>query len=111
VEVPSPRSQDGDPKLIVYTEDFEVTVVFASFHNHFDWPVDDVDLWTNALSFVGAILNEDVAAASGWNEDKWAGSWLVNRGEPISPPTNLSPMKTIRVRSWNGTLNQDLTVS
>ena len=107
VEVPSPHSEEG-AKLVVYTEDFEVTVNFAYYHNHFDWPANDVDISLKPISLIAAILNEDVAAASGWNDEKWAGSWLVKRGEQIEPPEKFSSMKIVRVRFWDGTLNQDV---
>lgn len=111
VEVPSPSSQNGSPTLLVYTEDREVTVSFAYYHSHFDWPPDDPDMTRNALAFIAAILNEEIGAASGWNGDKWAGSWLVRKGEPIAPPKNMPTMELIRVRSWQGTLNHDLAGS
>lgn len=111
VEVPSPFPQEGSPKLIVYTEDSEVTVSYDSYHSHFNWPPDDPDITLNPLTFIAAILNEEVAAVSGWNDGKWAGSWLHIKGEPIATPEKMSVMKTIRVRSWLGTLNQDLPTS
>ena len=108
VEVPSPHSANGANGLMIYTEDFEVTISFAFYHNHFNWPVPDVDKMIDPLAVVAAILNEDVAAASSWNDDKWCGSWLVDRGEQIAPPNKFSPGNCIRVRSWNGALDQDL---
>jgi len=108
VEVPSPRSGQPGEQLGVYTEDSEVTISFASYHEHFDWPPTDTDRSMNPLTFIAAILNEDVAAVSGWNDDKWCGSWLIEKGEAIAQPKNMNPMKLIRVRSWKGTLDQDL---
>jgi hypothetical protein len=111
VEVPSPVSADVTEKLVVTTEDTEITISFVSYHSHFGWPVDDPDWSINPLSFIAAILNEDVAAVSGWNGDKWAGSWLIERDEKITPPNNCPAMATIRVRSWCGSLDQDILAS
>ncbi len=111
VEVPSPCSKDGSLELIVYTEDTEVIVNFAHYHSHFGWPPDDSDMTRDALTFIAAILSEEIAAASGWNGDKWAGSWLIHKGEAIAPPKNMPIMESIRIRSWQGTLNQDMACS
>lgn len=108
LEVPSPHSEMGSPKLLVYTQDSEVTVSFDFYHSHFDWPANDLDMISNPLTFIDAVINEEVAAVSGWIDGKWAGSWLIRKDEPIASPDKMRPMETIRVRSWCGTLNQDL---
>lgn len=108
VEVPSPRSDRPGGELVIHTDDSEVIVNFAYYHNHFDWPPTDTDRSINPLTFIAAVLDEDVAAVSGWNDDKWCGSWLIDKNEPVVPPKNMNPMKLIRVRSWKGTLDQDL---
>lgn len=110
VEVPSPHSGDS-PKLTIYTENSEITVCFDFYHRHFDWPTLDQDSSLNPLTFIAKVLREDVAAVSAWNDGQWAGSWLINRDERIAPPENFPPMKTIRIRSWNGRLDQDLAVT
>jgi hypothetical protein len=108
VEVPPPHPEKGISKLIVHTEDFEVTVNFDWYHNHFSWPASDMAGSINPLTFIAEILKEDVAVASAWRHDKWAGSWAVRKGEPVVDLANLGLFDRIRVRSWKGTFNQDL---
>ncbi len=111
VEVLAPCSDEGGPKLVVYTEDQEVTVVFDFYHMHFGWPPNDDDASVNPMSFIAAILSENVAVASGWDGVEWRGSWLIERDEEVELPKNMSSIKVIRVRSWSGSRNQDSEIA
>ncbi len=81
VEVPPPEGADLASPLLMHTDRGEVTIGFGHYHTHFDWPPERMapPAWAEPMAFIAAILNEDLAAASGWDGDRWAGSWQGSR--------------------------------
>lgn len=113
VEVAPPEPRDLTSPLWISTRGGVIVVAFDCNHGHFRWPPHHwrVDIWTNARSLVAAILNDDVAAASGWDEGGMRISSWVRRGEaswPRNPPPSVD---RIRLRSWSGSLDRDFPFS
>ena len=108
VDVPAPAEANTSHGLTINTVNEEITVSFDFYHSHFDrWNVREAGYeYEAALPFVQSLLEEVVAVASWWNEDKWAGSCQVLAGEaPLMPV--VKDYSHVRVRSWHGTLNAD----
>ncbi|HEY4941916.1 MAG TPA: hypothetical protein VII56_10855 [Rhizomicrobium sp.] len=106
--VPAPNS-DVATGLYILTENDEVTIGFDSYHCHFDWPARDTDLTVDPMAFVSAILDERVAVVSVWEGEKWCGSWLMIEGREPDHDKYGGPGRRLRIRSWNGTLDRDVT--
>lgn len=113
IEFAPPTGNPDDPEILVVTDEGEVTIFFASYHRHYDWPPynDSPHPWDDPIGMIAALLNEEIVVMSGWHGDKWTGSWHVERtfalNDPKAPPkTNL-----VRVRSWKGTFSRDHYIS
>lgn len=109
VEVPSPAGADLARPLLIHTEDSEVTVGLDYYHAHY-FPQSAIPVNTDALAFIAKILNEEISVGSGWDGDRWRGSWTIENGEEPILTSPLHPMTRVRVRSWKGTLDQDIAI-
>ncbi|WP_170849985.1 MULTISPECIES: hypothetical protein [unclassified Beijerinckia] len=106
--VPAPSTSDLEGGLDLEEVDDEVTISFDHSHIHRNWPAERPgDLWSDALILVGAILNEKVAASSGWIDDELRVGALH---ESDNEPNLLVPgIQLIRIRSWLGTFDRDIS--
>ncbi|HZL95572.1 MAG TPA: hypothetical protein VFB99_18085 [Vicinamibacterales bacterium] len=108
VDVPPPASANAEHGLRIDTHNDEITVSFDFYHSHFDtWNVREVGSEHEAaLPFVQAILSEKVGVASWWRGTEWRGSTHFSRGE--RPHFEFAKdYNRLRVRSWQGNLNED----
>jgi hypothetical protein len=105
IEAPAEAASAG-PLLI--TADDEVTVGFDFYHSHFDWPpmFEEMDTAVNALSFIEAILSDEIGVVSYWNGDAWQASSIFERAE-AEETVHPSGATRVRRRSWRGSLNSD----
>lgn len=130
--VPPPVAADLSDELWISTENSEVTVGFDYFHQHFNpWnigsPPDGTPEWDErlaALDFIRAFIGEELALVSLMRDDRCLGAWpeirkaaITLTTETLSPENSVwmplpedRPAKTLRIRSWNGTLNRDLNL-
>jgi len=58
----------------------------------------------NAMVFIAALLSEAVVVVSDWQGEEWTGSTASERPEMV----DLAPGHRVRVRSRQGTRNQDV---
>ena len=74
VEVAPSQGADLPSPLLMHTARREMPIGFDHHQAHPDWPPERTTLlaWAEPTAF--AILDEDHAAASGWDGDRWAGS-------------------------------------
>ena len=110
VDVAPPPEANVRHGLMIDTAGGEVTVSFDHYHCHFDdWVGDGEHFGTAAaLEFIRQIVNEEVAVASWWKGEEWRGSAQVAAGQ--KPEMHWAEdFDRIRVRSWKGTLNADLS--
>ncbi len=108
IEIPAPQPADTDHGLTISTYDNEITVSFDFYHSHFDSWRDRGQAYGEyaALPFVQELLSETTAVASWWDGERWCGSRPVSQGEGLTM-SHIQPFTRIRVRSWNGTRNED----
>jgi len=108
VEVPAPAAANTTHGLEINTDNEEVTVSFDFYHSHFDcWKVRDHGFEHQAaLPFVQAVLSERVAVASWWLDERWCGSCQLTADEEPDL-TDVRDFNRIRVRSWQGSRNED----
>lgn len=113
VEVPPPPEAHVEHGLVIDTSNGEITVGFDCYHAQFDrWTGDSKYFGTqSALDFVERIMSERIAVASWWLNDRWRGSAQLEAGASPETPTWISPgtFNRIRVRSWKGALNADIS--
>jgi len=109
VEIPSPDAADLAYPLVIHTDRHEVRINFDYFSYHREWPSDpgETSIWRCPLKFLAAIMHEDIAAASGWKGDHLSIAWIVQRGETWESTLHNSTLDRVRLRSWNGALNDD----
>ena len=107
VEVPSPASHSHC--LCVDTDGGEVTVGFGAhgWHTHFGpWTGDDeLTTFTEAMSYIGRLLSEELVVADGF--EKGEARWSETT-EPHEEP-DFSHADRIEITSWNGTYNRTFT--
>ena len=102
-----PPSHNIAHPLRIDTWGGEVTVWFEYYHMHFDEFCDGTD--HDAISLTKKFVSGAYAVVSYWRDDQWCGSTLLEEG---SIPTNNEEYpyaNRIRVRSWTGTLDDDIT--
>ena len=111
VEVLPPDEANVERGLVIDTSNREVTVVFDCFHSHFErWRGDGDHFGAQAaLEFVEGIINERVAVVSWWQGAVWRGSSLLAAGAAPKPPSWQAESDHVRVRSWKGSLNVDIS--
>lgn len=104
VEVPPPH-RAGSP-LYIDTNNAEVTVTFAGWHEHYgSWTGDAEDAATrHALEAVREIVDERRLAVLAMDGDRWRQSWSVAPGQRVETRHG----DLTRVRSWRGTYDADL---
>ena len=109
VEVPAPASAAAAHGLTVSTEDEVVTVGFDWFHTHFYAGVGDGDRFGTdyAYHFIEELLNERFAVISWWQDDQCTTYSTRRDGTNAMPDDLIGPHNRVRIRSWNGALNED----
>jgi hypothetical protein len=111
VQVPASPFAMLERGLGIYTYDEEVTVALDHGHSHFNWPLapeEAGNAWSDPLVFIEDILEERVGVVSWWKDDKWQGSSTFLKGENPGWERH-DPSNRIRLRSWQGTLNADMS--
>ena len=87
----------------------QVSIALDYCHVHVPWPAQPAStvgrLWTDALTTIDAILNEEIVALSGWIDGKVRVGSMHEADKPFRLP--LSNLQHLRVRSWRGTLDRD----
>jgi hypothetical protein len=108
IEVPTPT--DALP-LRLDTDGEEVTVSYDYYHAHFErWTPEPEDTrWQSALLFVRDLLAEHVAAATWWQDARIRVGSAWEPGTPLESGLSLIPHNRVRVRSWLGTHDADIT--
>jgi hypothetical protein len=92
--------------------DDEVTIGFDYSHSHYEWPPQPRNsvnsIWWNPSSLLEAILAEKIVAHSGWKD----GELRVGAfdGPESRPDFSVPNLQRLRVRSWLGTFNRDVTL-
>lgn len=107
IVVPSPVANVEHP-LTIDTSDQEITVTYDFHHGHYP-TFRDSGCREGAVSLLAPLLQEELAIASFWSENKWHGSTQFRIGEP-EDPLKMFGNTRIRVRSWRGTFDKDGTV-
>lgn len=104
VEVPPPAP--GAHPLYVDTDNGEITVAFAGWHDHYGaWAGEDDEESTRAaLDDVRAIVEERWLSVLAYEDGQWRRSWRVAPGEPVETRHG----NRTQVRSWRGTYDADL---
>ena len=111
LQIDPPLEAAVDKVLLIHTDNDEVTVGFDFYHSHFGSAVGDGNRLgaAAAVEFVRHLVSERIAVASWWLDDDWRGSAQVAAGAtPIA--SFVKEHNRIRVRSWKGRLNADITV-
>jgi hypothetical protein len=105
VRVPAPHP--GGTELVIETENDEVTVSFAGWHEHYGaWAGETEDESTRAaLDAMRDIVEERLLAVMAMDGEQWRSGWRVAPGEPVETRHG----QQTRVRSWRGTYDADLT--
>ena len=108
--ISAPPEAKTDRPFRISTWDDEVTVDFDYYHCHFEkWlPEEDDERNQAALLYVKDLFAERFAVASWWKGNKMRMSALHKPGEILNKPLPLIRFNRIRVRSWKGTLNEDM---
>lgn len=110
IELPAPAGSNLDKSIYLYTLDEEITVGMDYSHCHFNsWEkiIDEGD-FENAISFIRALLSEELSVISWWNGEQWAGSSHQKSGEVPDTQGIFHEFNRIRVRSWRGTYDEDI---
>ena len=104
VEVPAPHP--GGTALWIDTENGEVTVSFAGWHEHYGtWTGEtDEECTRAALDAVRDIVNERRLAVMAMDGEQWRMSWSVAPGDRVETRHG----ESTRVRSWRGTYDAEL---
>jgi hypothetical protein len=108
IEVPSPLGQQNCT-LTLGTWNGEITVYFNEFHSHFS-SFSEGDEWDQALPFINALLDEQIAIASYWRDGKHLGSSCFKIDTPDPGASSFRRANQVRVRSWRGTYNKDSAI-
>lgn len=110
LKIGPPADADVDQGLLIHTHNNEITVAFDYYHSHFDSVLGDGEPdGIGAVEFVRGIIEERIAVASWWLDDKWMGSVQIEAGTPPTFPFK-GKYNRLRVRSWNGRYNTDTRV-
>jgi hypothetical protein len=110
LKVPAPERSQAEGPLLIHA-DAEVTVGFDFHHCHFNWPPDfgETDRNINALSFIDALLTEEIGVVTWWRQETMSLSttFTADESDRLEPPPGAT---RVRRRSWNGTLNADIAL-
>ncbi len=105
-----PGSNNLCDGLWASTHDGEVIVGFDTHHAHFKATRahSEEDSFVDAVEHIGNILSEKILAVAWYRGDRCRGGMPMSPGENPSPPRILGiGVNRIRVRSWNGTYDED----
>jgi predicted RNA-binding Zn-ribbon protein involved in translation (DUF1610 family) len=118
LELPAPAEARVECGLSLSTEDREITISFAAWHEHLQGtrrherrpgsPEDRARAaWQSAEQFLDDLCAERTVVASWWFESHWRSSRCAPAGSPLEEPDH-SYSNRRRVRSWKGTFNEDV---
>jgi len=110
VEVPRPVG-NGRNGLFITTSEWEIAVGFGeAFHTRFGVgdASDGQDFQQRAIAFIRDFVAEDLALVTAFEGDTWLGAWTVRITGGEVPELEREEGVTLRVRSWQGTHDQDL---
>lgn len=102
-----PPSHNLSYPLRIETFGGEVTVLFEYYHSHFDDFCDGSN--KDALTLVRTLVSSDHAVVSYWRDDQWCCSMLVKENEIPMSNDEHPYADRIRVRSWSGALDKDIS--
>ena len=113
VEVPPPPEAHVEHGLVIDTSNGEITVGFDFYHAQFDQCSDDIKCVgaQPAIEFIERIMSERVAIVSWWLNERWRGAAQLEAGASPETPAWARPgtFNRIRIRSWKGSLNADIS--
>ncbi len=110
VEITPPAEAKVDHSLLITTEDEEVTIGLDYYHSHFeDFASPSGDPASDGMAFLKGLLCDHIAVVSWWNGETCVGSSTIGRDEELAPMPHKPSYDRIRIRSWQGTRNRDLT--
>ena len=118
LELPAPVEARVECGLSLSTEDREITISFAAWHEHLQGtrrherrpgsPEDRARAaWQSAEQFLDDLCAERTVVASWWFESHWRSSQCAPAGSPLGEPEAAYSNRR-RVRSWKGTFNEDV---
>lgn len=102
-----PPSNSSDYPLIIDTSNNEVTVAFDHYHAHYEDFLSEHG--NDAYSFIRHVLSEDSAIVSYWHDEEWCGSFIHSIHELPSSNDEFPYSNYIKIRSWSGAANKDIT--
>jgi hypothetical protein len=111
IDVKPPPEADVEHGLVIETSNGEITVGFDCYHSHFDqWIGDGEHFGTAAaLEFVKQIVSERVSVVSWWFDQEWRGSAQLEAGSASEALSWAVNFNRVRIRSWNGSHNADMS--
>ncbi len=103
--IPSPHD-DQKGGLYISTDESAIRINFDAFHTHFgNWEgITAEEAFREALTCIHAIFDETLLVMVTRYENRISEVRLINKCDKIS----LKERKTISIRSWYGTYNQDM---
>ena len=111
IEVPRPvdGSRNG---LFITTSEWEISVGFGeNFHTRFGLSGEPatVDFYEKAISFLQDFLDEQVVVATAYQDKEWLGAWKIDRRNEALDQVEVEEGVTLKIRSWLGTHDRELT--
>jgi hypothetical protein len=110
LEIPLPSNSNLERSLYVLTDREQVEVGFDFNHNHFESVLgddDSVDM-KSVIDFIYDIFSDKIVAVSWWAKEKCRGGTLACSDRLPEPSEHIHPFDRVRIRSWNGTFDQDI---
>lgn len=95
------------PESIFYisTNNEEVTIGFDRYHSHFDWPAKLSDWQTNPLTFIDALLHDQIFVEVWEKAGEWTGSSIIEADEEADL-FGMEKDHVVFYRSWSGRLDR-----
>ena len=110
LEVPLPPNSKLERSLYVLADREQVEVGFDFDHNHFESVLreDDSVEMKPVIDFIFDIFSEKILAISWWAKEQPRGGTLARSDRLPEPSEHIHPFDRVRIRSWNGTFDQDI---
>jgi hypothetical protein len=109
LEIEPPHSASVAYGLTITTENKEVVVSFdyyqgLFFDQFFDGECLGADI---AVDFIYQLVSEEISVVSWWNDDQLIAWSTIVDGKAQLPADIVGAYSHVRIRSWNGTMNDD----
>lgn len=113
VEVPRPVDGSGHG-LFITTSEWEVSVGFGeTFHTRFgpSGEASPGNFYDEAIAFLKDFTEERLVLALAYQDGEWLGAWKVDLRTESLEDQEVGEGESLRIRSWLGTHDRDLTAS